>query len=152
MGLQRWWKLLFQINVSPILKRIRMVQAMFYSRLGHKPTLVLCQEGEARKAMKGWGEKKWGRSKWLAVFFHPAWVLRSSPPEAVHNNPFMKIKRPSYQPPKWPAVVIKDRATEGYFTQVKLSFQERNFEYSNPTEQSLLQTFHYPSFLHMDVH
>lgn len=34
---------------------------MFCSRLGHRPKLVLCQEREARKAMKDGGEEEPGR-------------------------------------------------------------------------------------------
>lgn len=64
----------------------RMGQAMFSSRVWHKPKLVLCQE-KSQKGNERRDEEGLGRYKWLAVFFHPACVLRGSPPEEDHKTP-----------------------------------------------------------------
>lgn len=58
----------------------RMDQAMFCSRLWHKLKMVLCQEREARKAMKDGMRRDWDGTRGSSL-------LRGSPSEGVHKTP-----------------------------------------------------------------
>lgn len=114
-----------------------MGQVMFCSTPGHRPKLALCREKTSKRGDEGWGEEDVGKPKRRAVFFHPACVLRSSPPEQVRKT-LCEDTATLPPPPKRPPAAVKEDGEEQ-----KGVLREKIETSKNVTECSL-QTERFP--------
>lgn len=106
-------------KLLPYSEVCRMDQAMFCSRLWHKLKMALCQEREARKATRD-RTRRTGKVQGVAVFFHPACVLRGSPPEGVHKTPLWGQCHPLINHHRGLWLLSKQTEHRGYYMQVKV--------------------------------